>query len=94
MVQAKHAVLGSERSQLQGRLAILRQEAEASQQATAALDSRNLTGEALLSKVTSSQIRSSYWKHFLGKYSHGSRSAVLARREGCVRPVHPPFLRT
>ena len=56
MVQAKHAVLGSERSQLQGRLATLRQEAEASQQATAALDSRNQTGEALLSKVTSPQI--------------------------------------
>ncbi len=50
-MQARHAVLGSERSQLQARLATLRQEAEASQQATAALDSRNLTGEALLSKV-------------------------------------------
>lgn len=44
-------MLGSERSQLQARLATLRQEAAASQQATAALDSRNLTGEALLSKV-------------------------------------------
>ena len=51
LLQARHAVLGAERSQLQARLAGLKMEVEASQQATAALDTRNLTGEALLSKV-------------------------------------------
>ena len=50
-VQARRAVLGSERGQMQDRLLQLRQEVEASQQAKAALQSRNLTGEALLSKV-------------------------------------------
>ena len=50
-MQARRAVLGSERGQLQDRLVQLREEVEASQQAKAALQSRNLTGEALLSKV-------------------------------------------
>ena len=50
-MQARRAVLGSERGQLQDRLLQLREEVEASQQAKAALQSRNLTGEALLSKV-------------------------------------------
>lgn len=52
--QAKRAILGSERGQLQARLAELREQVEASQQAMAALQSRNLTGEALLSKVSHS----------------------------------------
>ena len=43
--------MDSERSQLKSKLRQLQEEVEASQQAIAALQDRNLTGEALLSKV-------------------------------------------
>ena len=44
-------MLASERSRLQEQMSQLRAEVEASQQAMAALESRKLSGEQLLSKV-------------------------------------------
>lgn len=52
VLQARRAVLSSERSHLQGRLGQLQAEVEASHQAMAAIESRKLSGETLLSKVS------------------------------------------
>ena len=67
MLQAQHAVLGSQRCQVQARLVQLQADAHASQQAITALADRSVTAEALLAKARPH----SSWHSQTGAHSGG-----------------------